>query len=47
VHNFSYENEFDLHENERTDETNFSYEWFRTKSRFDIEANVIRKWPMY
>ena len=29
----SYQNEFDLHENERV-----SYEWFRTKIRFDTET---------
>jgi hypothetical protein len=37
--NFSYENEFDLHENERAGET-FSHEWFRKKNRYETEAKV-------
>ena len=35
VQQLSYENEFDLHENEPVDRT---YEWFPTKTRFETEA---------
>ena len=38
MQNLSYENEFDLHENEPVHEGTFSYEWFRTKTRSDTEA---------
>jgi len=33
----SYENEFDLHENEPVRRSSFSYGWFRPKTHFDIE----------
>ena len=33
----TYENEFDLRENEPVRKTHF-HEWFRTKTRFDTEA---------
>ena len=38
MRNHSNENEFDLHENVRARETHFSYERFRTKTRFETEA---------
>ena len=41
---FSYENEFDLHENEPGGGTHFhiaSYEWFRTRTGFDTGARWI------
>ena len=42
MHNLSYENKFDLHENEPV-----SYEWFRSYTRLDTEAKASRKWPIY
>ena len=42
MHNPSYENEFNLHVNE----ISFSYERMSTKTRFEKEAKVIRKWPI-
>ena len=43
LHNLSHENEFDLHENELLDGPSlFSYEFFCTNIRFDIEA----KWNL-
>ena len=39
MRNHSNKNEFDLHENGRTEAGNsFSYEWFRTTTRFDTEV---------
>ena len=37
VQNLSHEYKFDSHENKPVGDT-FSYEWFRTKTRFDTEA---------
>ena len=47
LQNLSHENEFDLHENEPEKNT-LSYEWFRTKTRFETEAkgNSEEKWPI-
>lgn len=43
VENFSYEDEFDLHENEPAGATNF--QWFRTETRFEAKARrQIQKW---
>ena len=42
MHSHSYENEFNLHVNE----ISFSYERMSTKTRFEKEAKVIRKWPI-
>ena len=42
MHNHSYENEFNLHVNE----ISFSYERISTKTRFEKETKVIRKWPI-
>ena len=42
MHNHSYENEFNLHVNE----ISFSYERMSTKTGFEKEAKVIRKWPI-
>ena len=45
MNNLSYENKFDLYENEHARET-FSYEWFHTKTRFDTEAKDNSKWSI-
>ena len=42
MHNHSYENELNL----RVIEISFSYEKMGTKTRFEEEAKVIRKWPI-
>ena len=42
MHNLSYENESNLHVNE----ISFSYEKMGTKTPFEEEAKVIRKWPI-
>lgn len=42
--NFSFENKFDFHENERAGET-FSYEWFRAKTRSVTEPNDFSETP--
>ena len=36
--NLSYDNEFDLHGNEPVGGGHISYEWFPTKTHFEIEA---------
>jgi len=46
VQNLSYENEFDLHVNEPVGE-NISFEWFRTKTRFETEAKGNSKMAYY
>ena len=38
MRNHCYENDFDLHENETGMQNSFSYEWFRTYTRFETEA---------
>ena len=38
VQDLSYENEFDLYENELVGGNKFSYEWFCTKTCFDPEV---------
>ena len=38
LQNLSYENEFDLHENESTGGKKYSYEWIHINIRFGIEA---------
>ena len=38
--NLSYEKEFDSCENEPGRGNSFSYEWFRTKTRFETEAKT-------
>ena len=43
VHNLSYEDEFYLHENEKS----FSYQRLSTYSRFETEAGGTRKWPYF
>jgi len=43
MQNFSYENEFDLHENEAERETHFHMNGI-TRRRFDAEANAIWKY---
>ena len=42
MHNLSYEDEFYLHENEKS----FSYQRLSTYSRFETEAGGTRKWPI-
>jgi len=43
VQDFSYENEFDLHENKLTDEMYFCNNQFCTKTCFDREVNSRTK----
>ena len=38
MRNHCFENDFDLHENETSMQNSFSYEWFRTYSCFETEA---------
>ena len=40
LQNVSSEIEFDLHESEPVAGTHFHTEWFRTRTRFDIEAKL-------
>ena len=42
----SYENLFDIHENEPWSETQFHMEWFRTKTRFDTEVKSNSEMPI-
>ena len=41
MQNFSYENEFDLHENEITDHMHFHFHSSFSKTRFNTEAKVF------
>ena len=38
MQNLSYENEFDLHENETSRGNTLSYDWFRPRTGFVTEA---------
>ena len=43
AHNLSYENEFDLQDNERARKPNFKMEGLCTNTRFETEVRAIQK----
>ena len=46
MQNFSYEIEFDLHENERADETNFLMNGFARRLVLTMRQTATRNWPI-
>ena len=46
MRNHSNENEFDLYENERADETHFHMNGFARRLVLTRRQKVTRKWPM-
>ena len=46
MQNFSYENEFDLHENERAGKTHFHKNGFARRLVLMLRQKATRKWPI-